>query len=146
MATLMLLEIPGLVYKIFKGQLRILSKRSKISRGSCPTHPTSLKRDSWKSSKPDLPLPSMNNVHLNENHEKLCLNLPFVYYFNSFNCCFASLVALSKLPSPPCLDFIFRRGSFFVKILSAENRKRQIPKNPVYLSLLPIPIVLLSVS
>ena len=68
----------------------------------------------------------MNKIHLNENHEKLCLNLPFVYHLNSFNCCFAPLVALSKLPSPPLVRIILSDEPHFVKILSTENWKRQI--------------------
>ena len=66
----------------------------------------------------------MNKIHLNENREKLCLNFPFVYHFNSFNCCFAFLVALSKLFSPPLVRILFSDEALFVKILSSENRKR----------------------
>ena len=71
----------------------------------------------------------MNKIHLNENHEKLCLNLPFVYHFNSFNCCFASLVASFKtIFTAPCSDFIFRRGSFRQNLIGWKSEKADSAK------------------
>ena len=69
----------------------------------------------------------MNKIHLNENHEKLCLNLPFVYHLNSFNYCSASQSLFQNYLHRSLFGLYFRTSLF-----SSKSYRPKIGKGRFY--------------